>query len=103
MHEKKSLFLQLSGESASLAKTIPSTKQPMKNKEAGRLVMLEFSHFKPCLDMMEACVGSSHGHESLGRLQILLEVVVAALQDSPLCLVQCRHGCAFVNTLMDVC
>lgn len=65
--------------------------------------MMELSHSKPHSEMMEACVGSSHAHESLGRL-LMLELVVFELQEeSPLCSVQCQDGCASVKMVMNVC
>lgn len=71
-HENKSMFLRPSVESASVAKTRPPSKHPMKNNEAGRPVMMELEHCRLHSEMMEACVGPFHAHESLGRLHMLL-------------------------------
>ena len=100
--ERKSMFLRPSEESASVAKTRPPTKLPVKNMEAGRLVMMELSHSKPHSEMMEACLGPSHAHESLGRLH-MLEVVVELQESLPFCFVQCQDGCASVKIVMNVC
>lgn len=101
-HEKKSMFLRPSDESASVANTSPPIKHPMKNEEAGRPVTMELSHSKPQSEMIEACVGSSHTHESLGRLH-MFELVLEMQVESPLCSVQCQDGCASVKMVMNVC
>lgn len=75
--EKKSMFLRPSDEeSASVDKKSPPTKQPMKNMEAGRPVMIELSHCMAHSDMMEACAGPSQAHEPMGNLHTSLNDVV---------------------------
>jgi hypothetical protein len=52
-HERKSMFLRPSEESASVARTSPPTMQPMKKEEAGKPVMIEAAHSKFHSDMIE--------------------------------------------------
>ena len=47
------MFLRPSEESASVARTSPPTKQPMKKEEAGKPVIMEGTHSKFHSDMIE--------------------------------------------------
>lgn len=98
-HEKKSMFLRPSDESASEASTNPPIKHPKKNIEAGRPVIAELAHSRPHSDTMEACVGTSQAHEPFGRLQTVVAVLHALAPRS----VQCHSGRASVKTEMKVC
>ena len=52
-HERKSMFLRPSEESASVARTNPPTRQPMKKDDAGKPVIMEEEHCKFHSDMID--------------------------------------------------
>ena len=52
-HERKSMFLRPSEESASVARTSPPTRQPKKKEDAGKPVIMEAAHSKFHSDMIE--------------------------------------------------
>lgn len=81
-HEKNSMFLRPSDESASVERTSPPTRQPMKKEEVGKPVMIDPAHSRFHSDMMDACMGQSHAHESFGRWQ-MLEIVTELHDSSP--------------------
>lgn len=70
-HERKSIFFRPSEESASVARTSPPIKQPMKNEEAGRPVKTDPEHSRAHSEMTEVCLGRSQAHEDLGNWQTL--------------------------------
>lgn len=98
-HDKTSMFLRPRLESASVARTSPPAKHPMKKDEAGSPVMNELAHSSPHSDMIDVCEGRSQDHEFFGSWQML----EAELQLTEPGLVQCQDGSASVNTLMNVC
>ena len=69
-HVRKSVFFRPSDESASVARTSPPTRQPMKKEDAGRPVTIEAAHSNDHSEMIEVCAGQSQAHEFLGRRQM---------------------------------
>lgn len=102
-HEKKSMFLRPSEVSASVARTSPPTRQPMKKSEAGSPVITGLAHSKHHSDMMEELVGLSQAHEVFSRVHMLLLVLQDSAAPASCCWVQCHGGCASEKTVMKVC
>lgn len=98
-HERKSIFFRPRQVSASVERTSPPTKHPMKNDEAGRPVRIELEHSRAHSEMMDELLGSSQAHESPARLQMLDNEV----HDSVVSCVQCHVGSESVKMLMNVC
>ena len=95
--DKKSIFFRPSEESASVERTSPPIKHPMKKEEAGKPVMNDPEHSRAHSEIIETCLGRSQSQEELGSWQRLEK---DELHDE---LVQCQLGSASVKTVMKVC
>lgn len=61
--ERSNMFLRPRVESARVERRRPPTMQPIKNEEAGRLLMKEAAHIRFHSEIIEVSAGRSQAHE----------------------------------------
>ena len=97
---RESIFFRPRDESASVASMSPPIRQPKKNAEAGKPVMMDPAHCKAHSDMVEVRSGKSQAQESLGSWQMS---ETESHDSLPSRVLQCHIGWASVKTEMNVC